>query len=460
MKVPASPEAERSVLGQIMAQGHKLAGEVIGTLLESSHFNEPANQAIFDALIENYYADDPLDPITIGEKIAPRLARTWGLDEDGAIGKVREMALGQRHVGNVTDHAKIVKQEFDKRELLEVAASIHALIEAGEKTPEEIGGIVSYDAMRIATDSLLTHDILSFADSGRDFITAMRAAKALKDQGVETGAMFGMKFIDDFTGGIKPTELLFSAGEPGVGKSAVWWTALLRFAERQVQKPPEQRVAALALSLEMGKELSQMRVAQTLTSLNGRSFREATFTESDLNQVVTEWGRRKEIPLYFNHASTMRASQIRAVCTEAIRRHNVGLVLIDHFRYFDMDRDYQNKNEEDEDKVRFLKEGLAKELNLAVICIAHTVKSIETPDGRPTKKHLRGSGQISADADFVNFVYRPYMYASEKAKEMGDVRETDAELIFDKNRHDAQGTSEFFFEPQTMTIRDLYSGGM
>lgn len=457
---PASPEAEVSVLGQIMAQGSVTAGEVIGTLLEGKHFYDAANRLIFERLVENYYADDPLDPITVGEAIAPRLSRTWGLDEDAAIAKVRQMATGQRHVGSVLDHAKIVKREFDNRWLLEIAATAERLVHEGEKSPEEIGSLISHDSMRVATDSLLTQELQSFGDAGRELVSRVRVERDLVQSGVELGAYTGFNFIDDHTAGVRPTELLFSAGEPGVGKSAVWWRAVQGFAERQMRKQPDQRVGTLILSLEMGREPSQIRVAQQLTGIDGRLLRESKFDDHDLQQVVTEWGRRKDLPLWFSHASTIRASQMRALCVEAIRRYNVGLILIDHFRYFDMDRRFDNPNQEDDAKVRFLKEGLAKDLNLAVICIAHTVKSIESADGRPTKKHLRGSGQISADADFVSFVYRPFPYATEKAKERGDVRETDAELIWDKNRHGGDGVAEFYFEPKKMEIRDLYAGGI
>lgn len=460
MKIPQSVEAERSVLGQIMARGPQTAGEIIGTLLEGEHFFDAAHRLIFDKLVECYYADEPMDALSIGERLSPKLTKVWGISENDVIVRVRDLAVGERHTGDITDHAQIVKREFDRRELLEVASSIQKQVEAGEKTPEEIGGMASTDAMRIATDSLLTRDLISFGDTGRDFVVRAQRERQLRQQGVELGAYFGLNFIDDWTLGLRPSELLFTAGEPGVGKSALWWTATLRFAERQMKREPKYRIGALILSLEMGKEPSQGRLAQTLTSLDGRKFRESTFSDAELQQVKAEWGKRKDLPLYFNHASSLRASQIRALCVEAIRRYNVGLVVIDHFRYFDMDRQFQNKNEEDDAKVRFLKEGLAKDLNLAVICIAHTVKAIETTDGRPTKKHLRGSGQISADADLVSFVYRPYNYASEKAKERGDVRETDAELIWDKNRHSTDGAAEFFFEPSSMTIRDIYPGGI
>jgi replicative DNA helicase len=165
-----------------------------------------------------------------------------------------------------------------------------------------------------------------------------------------------------------------------------------------------------------------------------------------------EWGKRKDLPIYFNFTSALRVSQMRTLIVEAIRRYNVGLVVIDHFRHFDMDERYQSKTEEDEDKVKALSQ-MCKDLNIAVICIAHTTKGVEnTPDGRPHLSHLRGSGQIAAEADFVAFVYRPYMYADDEQKLSGQVTETMAELIFRKNRHGLDGIVPFHMKLDTMEI--------
>ena len=77
-KIPMSMEAERSVLGQIMAGGPTTAGEIIGTLLEGHHFYDAAHRMIFDKLVESYYADEPMDGLSVGERLAPKLAGAWG----------------------------------------------------------------------------------------------------------------------------------------------------------------------------------------------------------------------------------------------------------------------------------------------------------------------------------------------------------------------------------------------
>lgn len=451
---PHTSDAERSVLTQIMARGEKVAGQLIGALLEPKHFYSAAHRAIYEQMYENYYAGEQLDAITIGQGCSHRLAQLWHCEPEEVITRVKELSDGGIG-GDVISHARIIKSDFDKRQLLQVAAEMEKDVEDGELEPEEIGARASHAAMRVATNTLLTQEIISFGDQGRRYVKEASKEMAAHQQGIELGAYFGLGFLDDWTRGIRPSELMFLGGEPGVGKTAVIANAMRRFAERQMKNPAERRIGGFWVSLEMGEMEDYTRTAQSLTKIDGSRLREARQSKADMQRIIQEWGRRKEIPLYANYSSTLRASQLRALIVEAIRRHNTGLVVIDHFRYFDMDKRYRDANQEDEEKARFLKESIAKDLNVAVICLAHTTKAIEAKeDRRPTLSHLRGSGQVAAHADFVAFMYRPYMHASEMAKNNGQVMDTDAEMIWRKNRYNPDGVAPFYFEPHTMTVGD------
>jgi hypothetical protein len=46
---------------------------------------------------------------------------------------------------------------------------------------------------------------------------------------------------------------------------------------------------------------------------------------------------------------------------------------------------------------------------------------------------LRGSYQVAAHSDLVSFIYRPAMYATRADIEKGEIRDTDAEMIWAKN---------------------------
>lgn len=448
-KLPHSPDAEQSVVGQMM-RNPKIVGEVVATLVESQHFFIPAYRRLFHEVVSNYYADEPTDPLTIGELCSKDLARVWKCDEGEVIHQVEEIAR-KKYSGPAPHHARIVKRDADYRALLTLATEIEHAVAAEQESPDEVAGNAAQTAMQIATNSLHTHEIISYADLGREFFRKQRRLMAAQAQGIELGAYFGLSFVDSFVRGLRPTELMLLAGEPGAGKSAVAWRAVQGFSERQLKKPEDMRLSAFVLSLEMGQEPSSDRLAMAAAQIDGGKIREGRTSELDLAHIMSEWNKRKDIPLYFNFTSQLKLSQMRALCVEAVRRHNVGLIVIDHFKYLLSDRRYEKQLEEEEEKARYLKEAVAKELNVAVICLAHTVKLNET--GRPTQRDLRGSFMVAAHADFIGFVYRPYEYASVEERESGDVKRTDAELLWEKNRHGLTGSAEFYFDPSTMQIR-------
>jgi replicative DNA helicase len=222
---PHSEAAEQSVVGQMLANPACI-GDVTGTLLDGSHFFLSAHRVLYDAIVESFYADDPTDPLTIAETCGPRLAKLWGLDEKLAVAKVQSYANGHTLAADPVDHARVVKRHADLRALLGVAATIEREVAAEQHPPEQIAGIVSSEAMKIATGTLTAHEVVSFGDAGRRFIQAMRERVALKQAGVEPGVKFNIAAIDGFTKGVQPTELVIGGGESGVGKALALDTPL------------------------------------------------------------------------------------------------------------------------------------------------------------------------------------------------------------------------------------------
>jgi replicative DNA helicase len=123
----------------------------------------------------------------------------------------------------------------------------------------------------------------------------------------------------------------------------------------------------------------------------------------------------------------------------------------------DTDRRYNNPNQEDEAKVRFLKENIAKDLNVAVMCLAHTIKVGRGQGGespKPRLSDLRGSGQVAAHADFVAMAWNPGAYMSEDDRDlMDDVpEEGDMELLWVKNRFGSPSSAPYRFDAPKMRV--------
>jgi replicative DNA helicase len=449
--VPHNPQVEAGLIGRLLREPARI-GEVVGTLLEVQHFYLAAHRLLYGAIIESFFADDPIDATVIGELRAKPLSRLWSVPEDKVASYVAAIGTDAPS-GSPVAHAHLIKRDADYRALLKLSDEIREHVEAEKLSPEEIAGVTSQTATAVATSSVIAQEqLVSFGDAGRAFILEARQAQQTREAGLQLGAYFGLRAIDDYTSGLRGGEVLMAGGEPGVGKSAVFWKAALNFAAHQGTLPVDKRVGTLILSLEMGASTSSQRFASMLTGTGGTDLRTGDFTADQLQAIVGEWRTRAEVPLWLNYAPTLRASQMRALISEGIRRHNVGLVVIDHFRMFDLDRRLENKLDEDEEKVRFLKEQLAGSFNVAVVCLAHTRKPQPGSNGRPRMEDLRGSYQVAAHADFVGFVYRPAMYAKQKELDAGEVVDTDAEMIWAKNRHGKPGSREFYFAPERMFI--------
>lgn len=451
--VPYSDEAEWAIISQMLTRQNAIA-EVIGQQVEAEDFYRPDCRLLYETIVESYYADMPVDPVTIGERLRDPLSRQWCIDPQQVSQSLYQQAAPRAHLTNATTYTKIVKDKSIVRRLGTLMDSIKYQMDDPEISPEELGDRLVSEASAITTGGKKRAEILDFGEVGAEYLRHLQRQRAAKQQGIELAVYTGLKFVDSWTKGLAPTELMFVAGEPGVGKSAITWAFAQGFARRQLLKPEEKRLGTLVLSLEMALIGSSTRLASSFAGIEGERLREGDITDDELSVIMEKFGAMETLPLYWNFASNFRASQMRALIVEAIRRHNVGLIVLDHFRMFDPDRRINNPNQEDEAKARFLKEDIAKDLNVAVVCLAHTVK-LPREDGRPRLADLRGSGQVAAHADIVAMMYRPWMYATDNEKLENVVSEEEAELIYVKNRAGELGTSHFLADMATMNIRDL-----
>lgn len=449
-----NPAAEWNIVATILTDPTVVA-EVVGGALAAEDFQRDDARALYASAVERFYADKPVEPLSVAEPLRPMLAKLWKIKEsevgDAILAKVRERDF----TANVREHAEIVKRLSTGRKLMAVAQQAVTALGEGQRTPEEVAGAMSADALAITSGTTARSELMDWMDTGREYMRYLARLRLAREKGIELAVYTGFNFIDEYTKGIAPTELCFIAGAPGVGKSVLAWRAAEGFASRQMVKPEEHRVGTLILSMEMGLVPSSTRLAQSIASLDGMRLREGDITNEEYNRVLREWQARDGLPLYFNYASNFRLSQLRALVVEAIRRHNVGFVVIDHFRQLDPDRYIKDANTEDEVKARFLKEAIAKDLNMAVLCLGHTIKIGRGAEGqaaRPRLSDLRGSGQISANADFVGFMHQPGKNLSDDERMALGISESDAELIWEKARHTADGTAHFTFKPAQMYV--------
>lgn len=441
-------EAESSVISQMLSRPMVIP-EVVGTMLTGEHFEDPGCRVVFDTLVEQFFADDGTDPLTVAALAQARLTRLWSATEAEVVDRLRKLAAALPD-GDAASHAEIVKRWSKLRRLGALSTAIDRSVKEG-KDPDEIAGLIGSESLAIVSDGGDDdRQIVSFDEAGDEFVAYARQAIAAQRAGRSMGVRTGIRAIDGMTEGILPTELMMGAGESGVGKSILWWVAARNFAMEQSKMAVDRRIGTLVCNFEMGRVPSNARLAQMVSGVATSKLRGGGMTGDELQRVMQSFAARSGLPLWFNHAARPKASQVRALVTEAIRRHNVGFVVIDHFRLFDMDKRPRTEIEHDEERALFLKEQIAKDLNVALVCLAHTRKI--TAGEKPTMSDLRGSGQIAAYSDFVTFLHRDALHATEEQIERGLVNPTAAEIIWGKNRHNPTGNSALHFDPALMHV--------
>jgi replicative DNA helicase len=86
---------------------------------------------------------------------------------------------------------------------------------------------------------------------------------------------------------------------------------------------------------------------------------------------------------------------------------------------------------------------MSKDLQVPFLVLSQLSRAVEQRigDHRPQLSDLRESGSIEQDADIVNFIFRPEVYAKEQREDLRGV----AELIIAKQRNGPTGKVPLVF---------------
>lgn len=457
--MPFSVEVERALVGR-MLRDPRAVSELLGRYVERDDFATAECRLLFERIVEAYMADGHVDPIVIGERSRKPLAEIWAVPESEASRSLRALAEATTALAPLDAHVEQLKLLSSRRRVITAAERALAAAQSSESDPVAVSMELADVLTEVATGGRKKSGLMTRRESVESYVRELRNRVAIRQAGGELGVVTGFEFFDDRVNGLQPGEVFMLGGEPGVGKSALAQTLARSFAHRQLEKATEHRIGTLAINLEMTHYVDMGRDAQMLSGIDGDRLRQADVTEDEFRQLAKAYiaDRYKELPLIANYASRLTASGVRAIILDALNRgYNTGFVIIDHFRMFDLDKGTLPKdagsNQVDEEKARFLKE-LAKDLNIAIMCLAHTVKMDRMSDGRPTLADLRGSYQVAAYCDIVAFAYQPWAYASPTEREHAEVLESDAELIFAKNRNGRKGSTYFTFFGERMHVED------
>ena len=417
---PQHLEAERAVLGSIL-----LLPEVfdeVATTLRPQDFFDVSNRCIYQHLLQIHDNGQKVDPLVLVERLrsADQYEGVGGAAYLAEIGRqVPTAAHAGYYAHMVADRALLRAMIYTGTDIVHDAyepdADTRQLLGRAE---EKIFGILE---SRGHGDPVSISDVLHSALD--------RIDSRMKDEsygGLETGFVD----FDTLTGGLQNSELVILAARPSMGKTAL----AMNIAEHAVLKV---KVPVLFVSLEMAALELGDRLLCSVAQIDGNRLRNGTISQDERRKLVQTASELDQAPLFIDDSPSRTMTEIGANARRLKRREGLSLIVIDYLQLIDPDSSRDPRQEQVAKIARRLK-GLARELEVPVLCLAQLNRQVEASrDNKPQLSHLRESGAIEQDADLVMFIHREeYYQTNEEDRER--VR-GEADLMIRKQRNGPTG---------------------
>lgn len=424
---PVNLEAEIGVLGSIM-----LLPEVIddvAMIVRPDDFYEDANRKLFKHMLELYESGKKIDPTILVEQLrmAGDLEICGGL---AYLGKIVDSVVNAAHAKY---YAEIVQNKAAYRAL--ITATTEILRDAYDESMEA-SHLVSQAEQKIfgildRRSGATVKDITGVLHEAMERIDA-RMRGEYTQGGVETG----FTDLDEMMGGLHAGELIVLAARPSMGKTAF----AMNIAE---YVSVVTRVPVLFISLEMGAIELADRLLCSYARVNGHQLRNGTISKEDRLRLVEKAGEISQAPLFVDDSPGRTVTEIAAGARRIARREGrLGLIVIDYLQLCEPDNPKDPRQEQVARMTRRLK-GLAREMQVPILCLAQLNRQAESGDNIPRMAHLRESGAIEQDADVVMFVHREeYYHRGEDAAQYAGL----AKIVLAKQRNGPVGDVDLIWK--------------
>ena len=442
---PQDLDAERSVLGGVF-QSNSVFHNVVDTVTPDD-FYSPAHKAIFQAFIDLYNKNEPIDLITV----ASVLESSGKLGEIGGRVYLAELTDSPVSAANAARHAHIVRDRAVLRNLIDVSANIIGNCYQAKDVNQLLDASES-EIFKIA-ESRTSSTISTSSDLIKQVYSELEARYSRKSP--VTGIPTGYTRFDDMTAGLQRSDLIIVAGRPSMGKTALGLNLALRAVLNR-----DEPVPTAIFSLEMSKEqlMTRMLAVQARVGLQG--LRTGYIEDSDWLKLHDAADRLSAAPLFIDDTPALSTLELRARCRRLKAREDLGLVMVDYLQLMRSSRNPDSREQEISDISRSLK-ALAKELNIPVMALSQLNRRVEDRNPpKPMLADLRESGAIEQDADVIVFLYREDAYRKRKRRAAGeDMDDTEmthiAEIDIGKQRNGPTGEFKLYFQDKYTAFDNL-----
>ena len=425
---PHDQACEQQLIGCLMLEA-KLCDEV-ALEVNSDDFHNQAHGILYRHVVALWDGKRAVDmPLLVAS-----LKEAGELEQIGGAAKIAEVLQSVSVSAHYKHYAERVKRMAVLRRLILAAKETLRQAYAHSAKPEEV--IAAADEM------------LQKAIGGQAGLRAVNCRQAIEQAVARLSARqnrnlaipTGLADVDRIHGGLFPNELAILAARPGVGKSALALQVALHSARRD--RP------VLFISLEMDAAELMTRAMCSASGVDLSCARLGTFTDEERNGLASAAVKLEYAALEIaSPQGPMTVADVRRLARQMHRRRGLLLLVLDYLQLLTPTDEKVSRQEQVASQSRALK-GLARELEVPVLCLAQLNRQVEqgSKDRRPKLSNLRESGAIEQDADVVMFLHREYEYShNEEDREK-------ALLIVAKNRNGVTRDHELVWHGETTSF--------
>ncbi len=389
---PQSTEAERSVLGAMLLNPDAVAAavEILGEDLDT--FYVEAHRHIYEAVLELFRRNTPVDPTTLVEQ----LNRLEALDAAGGPAYIADLAGAVPTSANVEYYARIVLEAALLRRLITACTQV-----VGEAYHAE-GDV---DALLDKAEAQI------FAIAERKHFNPIYKVSTLLQEGIQrietqlksssgiTGVPTGIEELDNLLSGFQSSDMIVLGARPSVGKTAFALNIAAHVASHLNR-------GVLIFTIEMSKEQLVQRLLCMVGHVDSQRLRTGFLARNEFPKIQQAADVLSRAPIYIDESPSMTALELRSKARRHAARYPVDLIIIDYLQLMTTGRSAENRQVEIAEISRAIK-GLARELRVPVLALSQLSREAEKDEsGIPKLSHLRESGAIEQDADVVLILQR------------------------------------------------------
>ena len=448
--LPASIDAERSILGAILLDNHSY--NEAAEKLHADDFALDSHRRIYSRMAELIDASRAVDIVTLSEELAKRKE----VEAVGGVAYLASLTEGLPRRISIEEYVRIVKDKSLLRQLINICSTaITRAADQGEEAFEILNAAES--GLLEVTERGITRGFASIPEIVRD---SFGTIDNLYKEGREvTGLATHFTDFDKMTSGLQASELIIIAARPSMGKTA-WAINIAQNAAVHGGK------VVAVFSLEMSKESLLRRMLASQALVDSQKIQKGFLLREDQQKLTLALEQLAESRLFIDDTPGISLTEMRAKARRLRQMSgSLDLIVVDYLQLMTAStsgpggKRYENRTQEVSAISRGLK-ALAKELQVPVIALSQLSRASEQRGGdkKPMLSDLRESGSIEQDADVVAFIHRESYYNRDENGQPDPDTEGKAEIIIAKQRNGPTGSVHLAYLSKCTRFENLAYG--